>query len=187
MSKNRLKKIALLTALSSMLITGCGKKESNTVILDEPKTEAPKTEYDLDLGVVSNQTMAKIMEEYRAKADKYARDDDFVVHEDYEPFYEFEYVRCNYRRMYIVKVNIHKDGEKWYMPISALLETEEGEIVNVKVYTLDDQNRVHEPFEDYIYIDNPTMENYDEMRKGEAYINAKYQEPAFYLEYKKEK
>ena len=96
MEKSRLKKIALLTALSSMLLTGCGKKESNTVILDEPKTETAKTEYDLDLNVVSNQTMAKIMEEYRAKADKYARDDDFVIHEDYEPFYLFKDKNDNY-------------------------------------------------------------------------------------------
>ena len=205
MNNNRLKKIALLTALSSILLTGCGKKEIATTKDTEIKTEKKST-YNLDMDIVSNQTMATVIDEYKRRSGDDTAYGLFAISEYKEPKFVFktpegeyvynygltknpiegyEYVDCTYNNMVIVKVNINKDNEKWYMPICGLLQTQDGEVVNVKVTTFDTEKRFHEPFEDYIYIDNPTSEKYYELVNGEEYLKATHKEPAFYVkEYK---
>ena len=200
MKNFRLKKALYLSALSTMLLTGCGKKEIPTTQEQIEVQIEENKDYNLNINVVSNQTVARIIDEYETKIGKKLNYSDIIVDVMDEPKYiwkdeegnyvydyninidsGYEYIDGKYSKMAVVKVNIHKNNKDWYMPICALFQYGSTGAVNVKVTTLDTKNRVHYPYKNYIYIENPTYENYRELTHYEEYLNAEYKEPAFYV------
>ena len=189
MDKNRLKKVALLTMLSSMLLTGCGK--TNKPTNEQPKTTQEiqtTTEITTEDTMVSNQTIAKIYDEYKNKYNKDINIENLKIEEEDKPSYiwqkgveyiydsginyynceEYTYVDPGYHgKMYIVIV---KNDDNTYEPIAALAKIN-GEIFNVRV-TFNKDYKVYEPSDNYIIIDNPTNEDFENIKNADEYIHS---------------
>lgn len=189
------KKLLTLFLISSMTLsyTGCNKTQQPTTKLQTQTTQkqiAGPTEATQE----SNETMDKIIEEYKTNVDNSVTLNDFKVDEYKNPINvwsyidnngnnqyiynynlngfngNYNYVECDNDTMYVVKVNVHKNNEDWYIPISALLKNND-KIVNVKVTTRDDQGYDHNPLENYIYIEKPTKQDFNNVKDGQQYID----------------
>ena len=193
MEKYRLKKVALLTMLSSMLLSGCGKNTDPQPQTTQTVTEAT-TEYTSEDEVVSNQTIAQIYEEYKDKTNKEIDIEDLKIEEFDKPNYiwnkgeeyiydyringydnqEYTYIDSGYHgKMYAV---IIKNTDNTYEPIAALANVN-GEIFNV-IVTFDKDNQIYEPSDNYIIIDNPTKEDYENIKNADEYIYSDNREAA---------
>lgn len=209
MKNIKLKKAIYTTMLASLLLTGCGKKAENP----QPTTEVVTEAYTEEVAgpseaeeVISNQTIAQIVEEYKKNVDPNVDDSDFKIDEYKTPKYVwkyidangetkyvynynitgydagYEYIDCEYSgEMCVVKVNTHQNGGDYYMPISGLFKQGD-KVVNIKVTTRDDMGNDHKPLENYIIVDNPTVEKYKEMKSGMEYILSEAKEPAIVKE-----
>lgn len=186
MKKSKLRKIALLSALSTMLLSGCGQNniQNNEVTYEIQTTEATTEESD----TIYNQTIAKIYVDYKEKSKKDIQIDDLLIESFEDPKYiwnkngenyiydyrlnydnnqEYEYCDPGYNsKMYAVIVR-NDDGT--YEPIAALADID-NRIVNVEVTYLYDQT-TYEPSKNYIYLSNPTKEDLYNIKNGDEFIN----------------
>lgn len=192
MEKYRLKKVALLTMLSSMLLSGCGK---TNITNNEPQTTQIQATTELleEDEIVSNQTIAKIYEEYKELSKKDIDINDLKIEEFIKPniykkgenyYYDFringyygeeyQYIDPGYHgKMYAV---IIKNTDETYEPIAALANIN-GDIFNVQV-TFNKDNQIYEPSENYIIINNPTKEDYENIKNADEYIYSNNREAA---------
>lgn len=201
MHKNRLRKIALLTALSTTLLTGCRDNKKDDIAVNTPvittKIEENADKYqDENIDVVSNQTIAQIYEEYKELSNKDIDITHLRIEEYKEPKYiwkkgdkyiydygingydneEYTYIDPGYHgKMYAVIVK-NNDIVSEYEPIAALANID-GEVFNVKVTFYKDNTR-YEPSENYITIDNPTKEDFNNIKNAEEYIYSDNKEAA---------
>ena len=201
MKKSNLRKIAILTTLSSILLTSCANNKTAKdeemqpipVYADEITTEETEE-------MISNQTIAKIYEEYKQNTNEDVDIKDLVIKEFDKPsfiwntkgenyIYDFringydnqEFTYCDpgyHGEMYAVIVKHNED----YEPISALANID-NKIINVKV-TFFDGDVIYEPSSNYIYIENPSKEDFDNIKNGEEYINSNNKEPLLSKEVK---
>ena len=194
----QIKKLLTLALVGSMTLSfsGCGysnKQEESTQISTEATTEdtiAGPTE----ASEISNEVIDQIINQYKNNNDNSVTTHDFKVDEYKNPMYvwsyldnnsdkqyvydynlsgsndNYNYINCDNSTMYVVKVNTHQNNENWYIPISALLDNN-GEIVNVKVTTRDENGTDHKPLDKYIYIENPTKEDFKKIKEGQQYLN----------------
>ena len=186
----RVRKIAILSALSTMLLTGCNNAKQPTTQtvreITETTTETPVAG-PTEASEVTNETIDNILDEYNSKTNNTIEKKDIVIEEyENEIIYMWnkgdEYIYdhgINYDnsgelkncdpssigKMYAVIV---KDNN-YYEPIAALAEVE-GQIVNVKVtYRLGSETYL--PSQNYIFINNPTTIDYENLKNGDEYIN----------------
>ena len=189
MKKGNLRKIAIYSALSSMLLTGCNQsqeKYSNKPYV--PTKNEVTTEQTTEEIVYENETIDKIINEYNEKANSNISKEDIVVETfssktDYmwikgeEYIYDYsinfynngELKNCNpdsVDEIYAVMI-INEDG---YEPIAALSKVER-ELVNVKVNFYKNEIK-YEPSENYIYINNPTDEDYSNLKNADKYLRS---------------
>ena len=197
----RVRKIAVLTALSSMLLTGCnnaktGVKQEKT----EEYTQYIGTETEKEqIESVSNQTIAKIYKEYKEKTGKDIDIKDLEIIEFDDPNYVWN---KGDKYIYDYRVNDYNNEEYTYIepgyyskiyaviddytPICALYKNDDG-IFNIEVTYAVDKDHVYEPSENYIYIDEPSIDNFNELKDADEYINAdeEKREPLIEKEQKK--
>ncbi len=201
----RLKKIAILSALSTSLLTGCSDKkeavDKTTELTTEITTELNTQE---EFEIVSNQTIATIYEQYKQQSNEDIDIKNLEIEEFDLPNYIWkkgeDYIydyRINgdntegytyidpgyYSKMYVVKI---KKEDNNYEIIAALAHVDY-DVFNVRVTIREVDGSTKEASEIYIYIENPTMDNIDEMKNADKYINADEQsrEPAIQKEAKK--
>lgn len=197
MKNIKLRKAIYTSMLATLLFTGCGKTDKP---VEEPITEATTvvqtTEEEID--VVYNDTLQQIIGEYKEKSGEDVKVSDFKVDTINGPQFVYKYtdengneklefknyreipeghqsIDCSGKTLYIVKLNTHKDGQDWFVPVSGLLDGMA--IENVEVNTWDDQGFEHSASPYYVYIDNPTRDNIDDLKNSKEYLTSKNIEP----------
>lgn len=188
-NKSRLRKIALLTALSTSLLTGCGKKVENNTTTIVPTTTEITTEENTEEEVF-NETINHIYNEYKEKSGKDIDVTDLAVKEyDNDTSYihlnqDGKYVYnkdiraddANYTwiehpgKMYVVRVNKGTKEDPYYTPICALVEIN-GNVYNIEA-TLFDGSEKHLPDENYIEIENPDKNNINDLKNANEDIES---------------
>ena len=189
MDKKRIKKIAILAMISSMLLSGCGKKEPkvNTEAVKHTVTTENKVNEEEYKEVITNETINDIYNEYIIKSNENIKIEDLSIKEVRNPKYlsnkgeDYIYdYRVNgyntegytnidpgyHSKMYAV---ILKTDDKCEA-ICALVEVN-GEIHNVKVSYLDGD--IREASKYYVYID-PTKVNLENIKNGQEYIDSDF-------------
>ena len=194
MNKSRLKKIVLLSSISTMLLSGCRdnnvqSNDSTKVITTEVATveecAGPTEAQEI------NSTIENIKKEYEELTNNKLDESNLFVDrfpqinylwKDKEGNYIYDY-RINFNnnqeleycdtnnssKMYAVIV---KNDDGSYEPIAGLVDNGDG-VKNVTI-TYCYSNIAYEPSNNYITIDNPTQEDLTNLKKGNDYIKTNY-------------
>ena len=187
MDKKRIKKIMLLSMLSSMLLTGCTKKqqeEPTAMVITESTTQEQE---EAASEVISNETLEEILKEYNEQTQDNINISDLYIKEYYKDIkylsqkgeeYIYDYRINGYNNQGYTNIDPGYNGKMYavvlhndekYETICALAKIN-GRIFNVKVTILDINKETHEASDNYIYID-PTQENFDNLKDGQDYID----------------
>lgn len=191
MKNKNLKKIAILSALSSMLLSGCTQNNVKNDTNNEKQiiTEEKEESKEETIEIITNPTLEKIIEEYNKKTGKNIQKNDLLIEEFDKPLYIWNTEGENY--IYDYKINntdypgykyidpgyhgkmyavILKTENGSFEPISALANID-GTIINVKVtYLYGDI--ICDPSENYIIIDNPTKDDFNNIKNADEYIKS---------------
>ena len=186
----KVKKIAILSTLSTMLLTGCNNAKQPTtqtiIQTTQMTTEAPIAG-PTEAPEVTNETIDDIIDEYNSKTNNNINKKDLVI-EEYENEIIYMWNKGD-EYIYDHGINYTNNGElencdpssigkmyavivkenNYYEPIAALAQVN-GQIVNVKLtYRLN--NETYLPSQNYIFINNPTTIDYENLKNGDEYIN----------------
>lgn len=189
MKKENLRKIAIYSALSTMLLTGCNQsqvKNSNTPYV--PTKNQITTEEQTTEEVKENETIDKIIKEYNNQTNSDICKENIVV-ETFSSKTDYMWIKGE-EYIYDYSINFYNNGElkncdpstvgeiyavmikneDGYEPIAALSKVKR-ELVNVKVNFFKNDIK-YEPSDNYIYIINPTEEDYNNLKNADNYIKS---------------
>lgn len=171
-----------------MLLTGCHNKKND---VSNNKINTNDLIFEEEDKTISNQTIATIYEEYKEKTGKNINITDLEVLEYDLPKYIwkkgekyiYDYRINGYNNQgytyiepgYYSKMYAVIDTSEDYIPISAIAQKDD-KIFNVEVTYLDDNNNVHSPSDNYIFIDDVSLKNIDELKNANEYIYSKEEE-----------